>query len=82
MTATTSAQNVHGGQEATILGLYTTFMHWGAIIVAPGYTDEKLYASGGNPYGFSMEPGEPSDEGKAAIGIQAERLVRFARKLA
>lgn len=82
VTATTSAQNVHGGQEATILGLYTTFMHWGAIIVAPGYTDERLYAAGGNPYGFSTQAGEVSEEGRAAITHQAERLVQFARKLA
>jgi NAD(P)H dehydrogenase (quinone) len=35
-TATTSAQNVHGGQETTLLSLYVTAMHWGSIIVAPG----------------------------------------------
>jgi len=39
VTAMSSAQNAHGGQETTILGLYTTMMHWGAIIVPPGYTD-------------------------------------------
>ena len=31
-----SAQNPHGGQEATIKSLYTSMMHWGAIIVSPG----------------------------------------------
>ena len=30
-----SAQNPHGGQEATILSLYTTMYHWGAIVAAP-----------------------------------------------
>src|SRR5688572_7084811 len=39
VSAMTSAQNPHGGQETTLIGLYTTMMHWGAVIVAPGYTD-------------------------------------------
>ena len=81
VTATTSAQNVHGGQEATILSLYTTFMHWGAIIVAPGYTDPSLFAAGGNPYGFSTEAGKFDDTGRAAVAHQAKRLVGIAQKL-
>jgi NAD(P)H dehydrogenase (quinone) len=81
-TATTSAQNTHGGQEATILGLYTTVMHWGAIIVAPGYTDESLSAAGGNPYGFSTNAGAFDDAGKAAVAHQARRLVEMTAKLA
>src|SRR5690625_3543586 len=32
VSAMSSAQNAHGGQEATILSLYTAMMHWGAII--------------------------------------------------
>lgn len=81
VTATTSAQNVHGGQEATIMSLYTTFMHWGAIIVAPGYTDPSLFAAGGNPYGFSTEAGKFDDTGRAAVAHQAKRLVEIAKKL-
>jgi NAD(P)H dehydrogenase (quinone) len=57
-------------------------MHWGAIIVAPGYTDASLYAAGGNPYGFSMNAGELGDAGKAAIAHQARRLVEFTGKIA
>lgn len=49
-----SAQNSHGGQETTILSLYTTMMHWGAIISPPGYTDEVIFGAGGNPYGTSV----------------------------
>jgi NAD(P)H dehydrogenase (quinone) len=81
-TATTSAQNVHGGQETTLIGLYTSVMHWGAIIVAPGYTDTSLFAAGGNPYGFSMNAGELGDAGQAAIAHQARRLVEFTRRVA
>ncbi|SDH97946.1 NAD(P)H dehydrogenase (quinone) [Alteribacillus persepolensis] len=49
-----SANNPHGGQEATVKNLYTTMMHWGAIVAAPGYTDEVAFTSGGNPYGTSV----------------------------
>lgn len=81
VTATTSAQNPHGGQEATILGLYTSVMHWGAIIVAPGFTDPSLFEAGGNPYGFSCNAGGFDDKGKAAVAHQARRLVEFTAKL-
>ncbi len=80
--AMTSAQNAHGGQETTLISLYTTAMHWGAILVPPGYTDQSIFAAGGNPYGFSMSQGELTDEGKAAIAHQAKRVVTFADKIA
>jgi NAD(P)H dehydrogenase (quinone) len=84
VTAMTSALNAHGGQESTLLSLYATMMHWGAIIVPPGYTDKSLYAAGGNPYGVSLTAGEGpiGDEIKDAIRYQAKRLVAFAEKLA
>lgn len=83
VSAMTSAQNTHGGQEATLLSLYTTFLHWGSIIVAPGFTDASIFAAGGNPYGYSHTQGaELDDKAKAAIGHQAKRLVEIAAKLA
>jgi len=84
VSAMSSAQNAHGGQESTILGLYTTMMHWGAVIVAPGYTDPSLFAAGGNPYGTSVTAtGQPlTEESKAAIRHQTRRLVEMAEKLA
>lgn len=54
VSAMSSADNPHGGQESTIKALYTTMMHWGAIIAAPGYSDPSLYVAGGNPYGTSV----------------------------
>ncbi len=81
-TATTSAQNVHGGQETTLQGLYITAMHWGAILVPPGYTDPVLFEAGGNPYGYSAEAGELKETGKKAIVHQAKRLVEMTKKLA
>lgn len=82
-TAMTSAQNPHGGQETTLQTLYTTFMHWGAIIVAPGYTDQAIFATGGNPYGTSVTAtGEPLSEAyQAVIQHQTQRLVEFAEKI-
>jgi NAD(P)H dehydrogenase (quinone) len=84
VTAMTSAQNPNGGQETTLIGLYTTMMHWGCVIVAPGYTDPSVFAAGGNPYGASVTAaGEPlGDADKAHIRHQARRLVEMAAKLA
>lgn len=80
-TATTSAQNAHGGQEATLLSLYTTAMHWGAVLVPPGYTDQSIFDAGGNPYGYSANAGGFDDKGKAAVAHQAKRLVEMTAKL-
>lgn len=82
VTATTSAGNAHGGQETTLISLYTTFMHWGAILVPPGYTAQAVYEAGGNPYGYSAKAGEFDAAGKAAVVHQATRLVEFTKKLA
>ncbi|GAF13041.1 Trp repressor binding protein [Bacillus sp. JCM 19045] len=54
VSAMSSAANAHGGQEQTILSLYTTMYHWGAIVAAPAYTDPVTFAAGGNPYGTSV----------------------------
>jgi NAD(P)H dehydrogenase (quinone) len=81
-TATTSAQNDHGGQESTLLSLYTSVMHWGAIVVAPGYTDQSLFAAGGNPYGVSTNAGGFDDAGRAAVAHQARRLVEMTARIA
>ncbi|MEL6185767.1 MAG: NAD(P)H:quinone oxidoreductase [Myxococcota bacterium] len=50
----TSAQNVHGGQESTLLALYNSIYHFGGFLVTPGYTDPLVFNSGGNPYGASV----------------------------
>ena len=54
----TSAMNTHGGQESTLLALYTSIYHFGGYIVTPGYTDPLVFASGGNPYGVSVTTGQ------------------------
>jgi NAD(P)H dehydrogenase (quinone) len=81
VSAMSSAQNSHGGQEATILSLYTTMYHWGAIVAAPGYTDPVTFASGGNPYGTSVtvdQNGKMIEDVQAAVKHQAKRTVTVA----
>ncbi|WP_442853203.1 NAD(P)H:quinone oxidoreductase type IV [Bacillus sp. EB01] len=81
VSAMTSAQNPHGGQEATILSLYTTMYHWGAIVATPGFTDQSLFAAGGNPYGTSVTVGQDGkmiEDVEAAVKYQAKRTVTVA----
>lgn len=81
VSAMSSAQNPHGGQEATILSFYTTMYHWGAIVAAPGYTDSVLYGAGGNPYGTSVtvdQDGKMVEDVQAAVKHQAKRTVQVA----
>ena len=82
-TAFTSAINRHGGNESTLLALYNSMHHWGAIVVAPGYTHEAFSAAGGNPYGTAhpSRDGGPGDEGLAAARQQGKRLARIAELL-
>ncbi len=83
VTAMSSAQNPHGGQEQTVHAIYTTMMHWGAIIVPVGYTDDSIYAAGGNPYGTT---GTATREGfkddiEGAVKHQTKRLLEVAEKV-
>ncbi|UGB28763.1 NAD(P)H:quinone oxidoreductase [Metabacillus sp. B2-18] len=81
VSAMTSAQNPHGGQEATLLSLYTTMHHWGALVASPGYTDPVTFAAGGNPYGTSVTVGQDGkmiEDVQAAVKHQAKRTVTVA----
>jgi NAD(P)H dehydrogenase (quinone) len=78
----TSSQTAHGGQESTLLNLYVTLMHFGGIIVPPGYTDPLKFADG-NPYGVSHVTGADnqapiSDATNAALDHLARRVVSVA----
>jgi NAD(P)H dehydrogenase (quinone) len=71
----------HGGNESTILALYNSFHHFGGIVVAPGYTNEALFANA-SPYGVSHYGSEPVDETTStAAAAQAERVVETAAAL-
>jgi len=77
----TSAQNAHGGQESTLLSLYNVFMHWGAVIVPPGYTDQSVFEAGGNPYGASStDPLNGEGPGEAELAAARYLGRRVAEK--
>lgn len=81
VSAMSSAMNPHGGQESTILTVYKTMCHWGAIIAAPGYTDPVTFAAGGNPYGTSVtvdQEGNMQEDVQEAVKHQAKRTVMVA----
>ena len=79
----TSASNLHGGQESTLLSLYKTMFHWGAIVAAPGFTDDSIFAAGGNPYGVSVTAGkdELNDKVKTAVAHQVKRTLQVAKAI-
>jgi NAD(P)H dehydrogenase (quinone) len=82
VTAFTSAFNQHGGTESTILSLANVFYHWGSLIIAPGYTDQVVYAAGGNPYGTAaFGPDGPSQEVLEAARYQGWRLAQITTRL-
>jgi NAD(P)H dehydrogenase (quinone) len=80
----TSADTQHGGQESTLLSMYNVFMHWGSIVVTPGYTDEIVFEAGGNPYGASSSGTEegPNDKELAAARYLGRRIAEKAAVLA
>jgi NAD(P)H dehydrogenase (quinone) len=82
VTAFTSSQTTHGGQESTILALNNTFYHWGSIVLPLGYTASEVFNGGGNPYGASFTSGtrvgEPDPETVAVAHFQGRRLARVA----
>lgn len=82
----TSSQTEHGGQESTLLALYITLMHFGGIIVPPGYTDPVKFGDG-NPYGVGHVTGpnnqnELSEATVAALDHLARRVVWVASGMA
>lgn len=80
VTGMTSASNLHGGQETTLLSLYKTMHHWGAIVVPPGYTNEIMFKAGGNPYGVSVSAGDDNlnQQIKEAVTHQVTRTLQIA----
>jgi NAD(P)H dehydrogenase (quinone) len=81
----TSSQTAHGGQETTLINLYTTMMHFGGIVVAPGYTDPIKFVDG-NPYGVGHITGPENqnllDEATLnALDHLAHRVIGVADRL-
>lgn len=78
----TSSNTVHGGQETTLLTLYVTLMHFGGIIVPPGYTDPLKFVDG-NPYGASLVSTHDNiSEFDSATGDALDHLARRVVQIA
>jgi NAD(P)H dehydrogenase (quinone) len=79
--AFTSTISEQGGQESTLLSMYTVFAAWGGIIVPPGFTAPIQYEVG-NPYGAShvsgMEAAAPSETHLEGARYQARRVTEAA----
>lgn len=81
----TASRTTHGGQESTLLGLYTSIYHLGGVVVAPGYTDPLKFEDG-NPYGVAHATGVCNDAPLseltlAALDHLAERVIDVAGRV-
>ena len=84
--AFTSSQTAHGGQETTLLNIYRMVMHFGGVIVSPGYTDGLKFVDG-NPYGVSHVTGPENQNELEQATIDAlehmtKRIIEIGGKLA
>lgn len=82
VTGLTSSNSPHGGRETTLLALYQSMYHWGALILPAGTTEGAFTAAGGNPYGVAA-PSDPDGLVGAAHQRAAHALgVRLSRTCA
>lgn len=84
--AFTSSQTAHGGQETTLQHIHQMVMHFGGILVPPGYTVPAKFADG-NPYGVSHATGANNTDELNQATIDAlehmtQRLLKVAGQLA
>jgi NAD(P)H dehydrogenase (quinone) len=80
----TSTTTQHGGQESTLLTMYTVFIHWGCVLVPPGFTHPTQFVTG-NPYGVSHVDrngqDRPSEDTLTSARYLGERVATFASRL-
>lgn len=88
--AFTSSATQHGGQESTILGFITTFMHQGMIVVGLPYAFQGQMGTeevkGGSPYGASTITNSDGSRMPSAIELEAAKyqgahVAKIAAKL-
>jgi len=70
----TSTSTPHGGNESTILAMLHPIMHWGGIIVTPGYADPAMFVAG-TPYGASSVSGPNADELPTEADMAVARFI-------
>ncbi|HEY1485454.1 MAG TPA: flavodoxin family protein, partial [Micromonosporaceae bacterium] len=83
VTAFGAADNSHAGGESMLLSVYTAMHTWGALIVAPGYTDPVVTAAGGNPYGTLCldRNGPDKEDALASARYQGRRLTTATQRI-
>ncbi len=77
--AFSSAEMVHGGQEATLLSMFPTFFAHGLIIVGIPGNVKELYKSGS--YYGALSSGEPNDTDLIVARYMTNRLIEVTKKL-
>ncbi|QRQ83852.1 NAD(P)H:quinone oxidoreductase [Cupriavidus oxalaticus] len=79
-----SASSKHGGNESTLLSIYTPMAHLGLIIVPLGYADAVMFKAG-TPYGAThvsnRDADLPDDDHLAVARFQGRRVTSVARAL-
>lgn len=82
--AFTSTSTPHGGNESTLISLYTPMAHLGLIVVPLGYGDPVLFRAG-TPYGASAVSGQnatpPGADDLEVARYQGRRVAEVATKL-
>jgi NAD(P)H dehydrogenase (quinone) len=82
--AFTSTATTHGGNETTIISLYTPMAHLGLILVPLGYADPILFQAG-TPYGASSISGQnsapPTENDLTVARFQGKRVTQVASAL-
>jgi NAD(P)H dehydrogenase (quinone) len=75
----------HGGNESTFTSLYNPMMHFGMVLVTPGYADGVMFAGAGSPYGATVvsgnPPAGPTEAELAVARFQGKRVTQIAKKL-
>lgn len=76
----------HGGLEHAALEILTTLMHFGMVIVTPGYA-EPIVHEGGSPYGAVARAGgisrhKPTDTDLAVARLLGRRAAEVGSRLA
>jgi NAD(P)H dehydrogenase (quinone) len=77
--AFSTALTPHGGHETTIHSILVPMMHFGMIIVPPGYTDPVMLTAG-SPYGATATTGTapPTEADLAVARHQGARVAKVA----
>ena len=79
VSAFSSAEMAHGGQETTLLSMYPTFLAHGLIIVGIPGNIKELYKSGS--YYGALSSGEPNDTDLVVARHMTNRLIEVTKKL-